>query len=142
MRGVGLKVLKNKPAEYVRLTQGGETIRVTDRDRVVAEIVPPREGPSPAVADAMLAELMLQTCEWLGSSCPRGRGGAPALFGEVARVDAPMLTAAESGTGKKRVAYAVQRASAQREQAPPRSACGRAAGIRGEAARKASRGNA
>jgi antitoxin (DNA-binding transcriptional repressor) of toxin-antitoxin stability system len=58
MRAVGLKVLKNKLSEYVRLAQGGETILVTDRDRVVAEIVPPREGRGPAVADAVLAELM------------------------------------------------------------------------------------
>jgi antitoxin (DNA-binding transcriptional repressor) of toxin-antitoxin stability system len=58
MRAVGLKVLKNKLSEYVRLAQGGETILVTDRDRVVAELVPPRAGRSPAVADAVLAELV------------------------------------------------------------------------------------
>lgn len=58
MRAVGLKVLKNKLSEYVRLAQGGETILVTDRDRIVAEIVPPREGRAPAVADAVLAELI------------------------------------------------------------------------------------
>ena len=58
MRAVGLKVLKNKLSEYVRLAQGGETILVTDRDRVVAELVPPREGRSPSVADAVLAELV------------------------------------------------------------------------------------
>lgn len=58
MRAVGLKVLKNKLSEYVRLAQGGETILVTDRDRVVAELVPPREGRAPVVADAVLAELV------------------------------------------------------------------------------------
>lgn len=56
MRAVGLKVLKNKLSEYVRLAAGGETVLVTDRDRVVAELVPPREGRSPLLADAMLAE--------------------------------------------------------------------------------------
>ena len=56
MRSVGLKVLKNKLSEYVRLAAGGETVLVTDRDRVVAEIVPPREGRSPLLADAVLAE--------------------------------------------------------------------------------------
>jgi len=56
MRAVGLKVLKNKLSEYVRLAGGGETILVTDRDRVVAEIIPPREGRSPFLADALLAE--------------------------------------------------------------------------------------
>ncbi len=38
---MGLKVLKNKLSEFVRLAAGGETILVTDRDRVVAEIGPP-----------------------------------------------------------------------------------------------------
>jgi antitoxin (DNA-binding transcriptional repressor) of toxin-antitoxin stability system len=42
MRSVGLKVLKNKLSEYVRLAAGGETVLVTDRDRVVAEIGPPQ----------------------------------------------------------------------------------------------------
>ena len=56
MRSVGLKVLKNKLSEYVRLAAGGETVLVTDRDRVVAEIAPPRAGRSPLLADAMLAE--------------------------------------------------------------------------------------
>ncbi len=60
MRAVGLKVLKNKLSEYVRLAQGGETILVTDRDRVVAELVPPQAGRSPAVADAVLAKLVRQ----------------------------------------------------------------------------------
>ena len=32
---------KNKLGEYVRLAAGGETVLVTDRDRVVAEIGPP-----------------------------------------------------------------------------------------------------
>jgi antitoxin (DNA-binding transcriptional repressor) of toxin-antitoxin stability system len=41
MRSVGLKVLKNKLSEYVRLAAGGETILVTDRDHVVAELGPP-----------------------------------------------------------------------------------------------------
>ena len=58
MRAVGLKVLKNKLSEYVRLAQGGETILVTDRDRVVAELVPPQAGRSPSVGDAVLAEMI------------------------------------------------------------------------------------
>ena len=56
MRAVGLKTLKNKLSEYVRLAAGGETVLVTDRDRVVAEIVPPQAGRSPLHADALLAE--------------------------------------------------------------------------------------
>ena len=56
MKAVGLKVLKNKLSEYVRLAEGGETVLVTDRDRVVAEIVPPETTRSPVLADALLAE--------------------------------------------------------------------------------------
>jgi prevent-host-death family protein len=56
MRAVGLKTLKNKLSEYVRLVANGETVLVTDRDRVVAELVPPRADRSPLVSDAMLAE--------------------------------------------------------------------------------------
>ena len=56
MRSVGVKVLKNKLSEYLRLAASGETVLVTDRDRVVAELIPPREGRSPMLADALLAE--------------------------------------------------------------------------------------
>ena len=74
MRAVGLKVLKNKLSEYIRLVQSGETILVTDRDRVVAEIVPPSEGRSPAVADAVLAELVRKG--WI-TPAARPLAGAP-----------------------------------------------------------------
>ena len=56
MRSVGLKVLKNKLGEYVRLAAGGETVLVTDRDRVVAELVPPQPGRGLLSAEALLAE--------------------------------------------------------------------------------------
>src|SRR5438046_9802978 len=42
MRTVGLKTLKNKLSEYVRVAAAGETVVITDRGRPVAEIVPPR----------------------------------------------------------------------------------------------------
>ncbi len=60
MRAVGLKVLKNKLSEYVRLAASGETVLVTDRDRVVAELVPPQKNRSPFLADALLAEAVRQ----------------------------------------------------------------------------------
>jgi antitoxin (DNA-binding transcriptional repressor) of toxin-antitoxin stability system len=56
MRAVGLKTLKNKLSEYIRMVAGGETVLVVDRDRVVAEIVPPDAARAPFVADALLAE--------------------------------------------------------------------------------------
>ncbi len=57
MRTVGLKVLKNKLSEYVRIAASGETVLVTDRDRVVAELRPPA-GRGPLTSDALLAEAM------------------------------------------------------------------------------------
>jgi len=58
VRTVGLKVLKNKLSQYVRLAQQGEVVLISDRDRVVAELVPPRAGRSPEVPDALLADLV------------------------------------------------------------------------------------
>ncbi|WP_373068229.1 type II toxin-antitoxin system Phd/YefM family antitoxin [Gemmatimonas sp.] len=57
MRTVGLKVLKDRLSEYIRLVASGETVLVTDRDRVVAELRPP-QGRSPLISDAVLAEAM------------------------------------------------------------------------------------
>jgi antitoxin (DNA-binding transcriptional repressor) of toxin-antitoxin stability system len=56
MRWVGLKVLKNKLSEYVRIAAGGEIVLVTHRDRVVVELGPPQAGRSTVLADALLAE--------------------------------------------------------------------------------------
>lgn len=56
MLSVGLKALKNRLSEYVRLAAAGETVLISDRDRVVAELVPPRESRARLVADAVLAE--------------------------------------------------------------------------------------
>lgn len=55
MRTVGLKVLKNKLSEYVRVAAAGETVLVTDRDRVVAELVPPRSERHPLMKDPFFA---------------------------------------------------------------------------------------
>ena len=57
MRTVGLKILKNKLSEYIRMVEAGETVLVTDRDRVVAELRPPHER-GPLASDAQLAELV------------------------------------------------------------------------------------
>ena len=58
MRSVGIKALNSRLSEYVRLAASGETVLVTDRDRVVAELGPPRETRSPVLADAFLADLV------------------------------------------------------------------------------------
>lgn len=45
MKAVGIKVLKAKLSEYVRQAKAGETILVTERDEVVAELRPARRQP-------------------------------------------------------------------------------------------------
>jgi len=56
MRAIGIKSLKNRLSEYIRLVKAGETVLVTDRDQVVAELVPPRPERAGNLADALLAE--------------------------------------------------------------------------------------
>ena len=55
MRSVDLKVLKNKLSEYIRFASTGETVLVTDRDRVVAEIGPPQPGRGLLSDDDLIA---------------------------------------------------------------------------------------
>jgi antitoxin (DNA-binding transcriptional repressor) of toxin-antitoxin stability system len=55
MRTVGIKVLKNKLSEYVRAAEAGETVLVTDRNRVVAELKPPRTEIHPLLQDPFFA---------------------------------------------------------------------------------------
>jgi antitoxin (DNA-binding transcriptional repressor) of toxin-antitoxin stability system len=42
MRTIGVKQLKARLSEFLRAVRAGETILVTDRDQVVAELSPPR----------------------------------------------------------------------------------------------------
>ena len=72
MRSVGLKTLKNKLSEYIRLAAGGETVLVTDRDRVVAEIGPPGLSRSPLLSDALLIDAFRQG--WMTPPISVGRG--------------------------------------------------------------------
>ena len=60
MDAVGIKTLKNRLSEFVRRATRGETILVTDRDRVVAELVPPRQSRAAELADALLADAVRQ----------------------------------------------------------------------------------
>lgn len=75
MRVVGVKTLKNKLSEYVRIAAGGETVLVTNRDRVVAELGPPRAGRAEAPGDALLAETVRKG--WIRPPLLRGEGPPP-----------------------------------------------------------------
>ena len=60
MRSVGLSSLKNRLREHMRRVASGETLLVTDRGRVVAEIVPPRRPRASDLAESVLADGVLE----------------------------------------------------------------------------------
>ena len=47
MKTVGIKQLKARLSEYLRIVRSGETVLVTDRDEVVAELRPVTRRPAP-----------------------------------------------------------------------------------------------
>jgi antitoxin (DNA-binding transcriptional repressor) of toxin-antitoxin stability system len=71
MRAVGIKLLKNKLSEYIRLVRAGETVLVTDHDQVVAELVPPQPERGGNLADVLLAEAVRKG--WV--TAPLGEAG-------------------------------------------------------------------
>ncbi|MCY3596341.1 MAG: hypothetical protein OXI73_08285 [Rhodospirillales bacterium] len=86
MKSVGIKVLNSKLSEYVRLAASGETVHVTDRDQVVAELGPPRETRSPTLADTFLAEMVrsgVLTPPRLAASGPPPRPEPVALLDDI-----------------------------------------------------------
>jgi antitoxin (DNA-binding transcriptional repressor) of toxin-antitoxin stability system len=60
MSEVGIKVLKNRLSEYVRAAAAGETVLVTDRGRVVAELIAPRVRSDASRAEQRMGELVRQ----------------------------------------------------------------------------------
>jgi prevent-host-death family protein len=51
MRAAGIREIKNRLSEYLRLVAEGETVLVTDRGRVVAQLAPPPVAAAPAVTE-------------------------------------------------------------------------------------------
>lgn len=60
MRAVGIRELKNRLSEYLRRVRAGETILVTDRGEVVAEIRSPGAGARRVDLPPGLADLVRQ----------------------------------------------------------------------------------
>jgi prevent-host-death family protein len=75
MRTVGVRNLKNRLSEYLRIVGTGEVVLVTDRDRVVAELTPPAPGRGTRCEDAMLAEAVRRG--WLTPPLLAGRTPPP-----------------------------------------------------------------
>ena len=65
MKAVGLRELKNRLSQYVREVRSGESVLVTDRGEVVAELAPPGQAagqgaiPSELVALARRGQVVL-----------------------------------------------------------------------------------
>jgi antitoxin (DNA-binding transcriptional repressor) of toxin-antitoxin stability system len=58
MKAIGVKILKAKLSEYLRLVKTGETILVTERDEVVAELRPAyRQSTVPSTLEEGLERL-------------------------------------------------------------------------------------
>ena len=80
MQTVGIKALKNRLSEYLRAVAAGETVLVTDRGRIVAEIMPPRSlslPPDATDAERQWAELIRQG---LAKPAKRPLTGPPPKF--------------------------------------------------------------
>jgi antitoxin (DNA-binding transcriptional repressor) of toxin-antitoxin stability system len=60
MQSVDIKSLKNRLGEYVRAAAAGETVLVTDRGQVVAELVAPRVRADASPAERLLGDLLRQ----------------------------------------------------------------------------------
>jgi prevent-host-death family protein len=89
MPTVGLKILKNKLSEYIRRAAAGETVVVTDRNRVVAEIVPARQHPDRYKDHPVLAR---GVCEgWITPA--RNPGGKPPVSRPVSGITLERLMA-------------------------------------------------
>lgn len=78
MRAVGIRELKDKLSHYVRLVGTGESVLVTDRGAVVAELRPPGRTTQPAAIDA--ADAALEELARRGSAVT-GAPHDPQLYG-------------------------------------------------------------
>ena len=92
---VGIKQLKAKLSEYVRLAKAGETVLVTERDEVVAELRPARRQLPVAGSLEDVLEVLAASGEVTRAAQPKGGwtwrsrglglppGTAEALLGEL-----------------------------------------------------------
>ena len=57
MSTVGLRELKNKLSKYVALARSGESVSITDRGHIVAELSPAKRHPGTGEPTATLEDL-------------------------------------------------------------------------------------
>jgi prevent-host-death family protein len=72
VRAVGIKQLKARLSEYLRLVKAGDTILVTERDEVVAELRPARRQGAPREELEDLLESLADAGEITRAALPKG----------------------------------------------------------------------
>jgi antitoxin (DNA-binding transcriptional repressor) of toxin-antitoxin stability system len=85
VRTVSLETLLGELAEYVRIASQGETVLVTDADRVLAELIPPRPGRAETSSD-VLASLIREGVVTPATAGPGARPGTPQPTDELRHV--------------------------------------------------------
>lgn len=95
MKAVGIRELKNRLSEYVRLVRAGEEFLVTDRGEVVAELRPPLRADSSLEPYPGLARLARQGRLRLGAE--NSPDLYPALPGRTPKGTAARLLDEERG---------------------------------------------
>lgn len=95
MKSVGVKQLKSRLSEYLRLVRSGEIVFVTDRDEVVAELRPARrQSGAPGSLEELLdslaergaitrASLPKRQWKWKTKGLGLAAGSANALLDEI-----------------------------------------------------------
>ncbi|HNX50868.1 MAG TPA: hypothetical protein PKL08_11940 [Thermoanaerobaculaceae bacterium] len=86
-----MKILKNRPTEYVRLAGGREVVLITDRERVVTELQAPEPGLAESLDDVVLASMVrkgLLSPALAASPEPPPRHPVAPLHGLLAELDA------------------------------------------------------
>jgi antitoxin (DNA-binding transcriptional repressor) of toxin-antitoxin stability system len=73
VRSVGVKQLKTRLSEYLRLVRSGEIVLVTDRDEVVAELRPARRQFAAADSLDELLDSLAERGELTRASLPKRR---------------------------------------------------------------------
>ena len=71
MKAVGVKQLKARLSEYLRMVKTGETILVTERDAVIAEMRPAYRRLRPADALEDLLDSLAESGEITRASLPK-----------------------------------------------------------------------
>lgn len=97
MKKVGLRELKNHLSKYVRQVRGGQSLLVTDRGQVVAELVPPGSAATSGERYVGLTALAQRGEVTLGS--PNNPSLYPAMPAVVPPGTAERLLHEERGEG-------------------------------------------